>query len=344
MRIHWADNARAIGIILVLFGHTHGINPVAHKYIYSFHMPLFFFLSGYVLKKNYLSDRFIHFLIRNIKNILIPYFSFWVISYPYGILVGIFKNIYNEPTINTMILEPFIGLLYGIEDGLYNSVLWFFTCLFCAAIIFYWINRVNKKYSIILLLILGILGPNIFKYIDFRLPWNIELSFVAVVFYGFGYFFSEFDIKRIRIFHIETLLLFAFFLVVLIFTVQKNGEVNMSGMKFGNLIYYYFGAFSGIYLTIIISRLIPKNKILNWISLNTIIIFPLHILIFTSFTAIGIILFGFDQNFNDKSIICSYVYTVGAIILCVPLSFLIRKYTPWVIGIDREKAMKKTYE
>ena len=47
MRLEWIDKAKGIGIILVILGHT--ICPPNIKFwLYSFHMPLFFFLSGYV--------------------------------------------------------------------------------------------------------------------------------------------------------------------------------------------------------------------------------------------------------------------------------------------------------
>ena len=40
-RIEWIDIARGIGIILVILGHI-GIGKIG-KFIYSFHIPLFFF-------------------------------------------------------------------------------------------------------------------------------------------------------------------------------------------------------------------------------------------------------------------------------------------------------------
>lgn len=340
MHIHWIDNARAIGILLVLFGHTHGIDPLVRIYIYSFHMPFFFFLSGYVLKEKYLSDGFGNCTLRNVRNILIPYLTFWVLSYPHLILNLVLQKKFYTQDIDITLLKPFVGLLYGIEAGLNNNVLWFFTCLFCAHIIFYWVFRLNKKITILALIILGILGPLIHQYIDFRLPWNFELSLVAVVFLGFGHVVSTIEFKKIGVISlvvhfIAICLMFA----VLIISVNKNGYVSMSDMIFGNLTYYYFGAFSGIGLVIYLSHLIPRNKILEWISFNSIIIFPLNLLIYTSFTGIGVILFSFDPDFNEKSMPWSFIYTIGAIVICLPISYLIRHYSPWIIGLDRGKTV-----
>ena len=45
-RIEWIDVSKGIGIILVLIGHI-SLNGGLNKFIYSFHMPLFFILSGF---------------------------------------------------------------------------------------------------------------------------------------------------------------------------------------------------------------------------------------------------------------------------------------------------------
>lgn len=50
-RISYIDIAKGIGIFLVIWGHIILSGP-AYNIIYAFHMPLFFFLSGFVFSKN----------------------------------------------------------------------------------------------------------------------------------------------------------------------------------------------------------------------------------------------------------------------------------------------------
>ena len=60
-REHWIDALKGIGIILVVIGHVSLGNNLV-KWIYSFHMPLFFALSGYMLahtQRNYSNYEFI---------------------------------------------------------------------------------------------------------------------------------------------------------------------------------------------------------------------------------------------------------------------------------------------
>ena len=51
-RVEYIDIAKGIGITLVVMGHNDFalISPFAHKLIYSFHMPMFFFMSGMFFK------------------------------------------------------------------------------------------------------------------------------------------------------------------------------------------------------------------------------------------------------------------------------------------------------
>ena len=46
-RIAWIDVAKGITILLVIIGHTLTFGSATRNFIFSFHMPLFFILSGY---------------------------------------------------------------------------------------------------------------------------------------------------------------------------------------------------------------------------------------------------------------------------------------------------------
>ena len=72
-RINYIDVARGIGILLVVMGHNDfaAISPFMHKLIYSFHMPLFFFLSGYFLST---ATPFWTFVKRRFNSLLKPFF------------------------------------------------------------------------------------------------------------------------------------------------------------------------------------------------------------------------------------------------------------------------------
>ena len=49
-RIVWIDQLRAVAFLLVIIGHTY-VNADVKSVIYSFHMPLFFMISGLTLNR-----------------------------------------------------------------------------------------------------------------------------------------------------------------------------------------------------------------------------------------------------------------------------------------------------
>ena len=72
------DIARAIGIILVVAGHYFPDNSPhwyvsTREWIYTFHMPLFMFISGYVYELARREETYLNFLGRKAKRLLIPY-------------------------------------------------------------------------------------------------------------------------------------------------------------------------------------------------------------------------------------------------------------------------------
>ena len=44
--MNWADLCKFIGIFFMVWGHA-GVSAGVDVYLHSFHMPIFFFLSGY---------------------------------------------------------------------------------------------------------------------------------------------------------------------------------------------------------------------------------------------------------------------------------------------------------
>lgn len=84
-RDHWVDCAKTIGILLVVFGHEirglfggnaefpYAFLRVVDSAIYSFHMPLFFFLSGLFFLTSFSHRGFGNLLVRKLDTIFYPY-------------------------------------------------------------------------------------------------------------------------------------------------------------------------------------------------------------------------------------------------------------------------------
>jgi len=79
-RVEYIDIAKGIGNIFVVMGHNDFalISPFAHKLIYSFHMPMFFFMSGMFFKPD---TPFWTFLWNRYNRVLKPFLSILLLIY-----------------------------------------------------------------------------------------------------------------------------------------------------------------------------------------------------------------------------------------------------------------------
>lgn len=340
-RIPWGDHAKAFAIVLVVLGHTNGLPTFATKLIYSFHMPLFFFLSGYLMKDRYLQMNLARFFKRLWHTLLLPYTGFWVLSYLYWLAT---HRLVLDPTkyIGLTFIDLFEGFLHGtgdLEHTLYiiNVDLWFLTCLFSTALLYYFIHRLPYKELLpVLLLTLGIIGPLLPDLIGRRLPWNIDLAGAALVFYGTGHLLntSQMPSRRTLIWVIVV------GLPAWIAAVWINGSVDMNMMLFSSLWWFYIGAAAGILLSIVGAQFIPESRLSRWLAQNTMVIFPLHQLMFSVFTGIGVRLLGLPVSFKT-SLGSSLIFTLLALLCSVPAAYLLRRFTPFMIGqyaTDRSQA------
>lgn len=73
-RIEWVDICKGLGICLVIIGHTSiaNISPILYDWIYSFHMPLFYMLSGLMFNPDKY-DTLVKYLNRRVRSLIIPF-------------------------------------------------------------------------------------------------------------------------------------------------------------------------------------------------------------------------------------------------------------------------------
>lgn len=135
------DFARGIAIILIVWAHADlKMDPefyetylkIIHKAIYSFHIPLFFIISG-ILAKHTLdkSDFSLSVYVNNLcSRILMPYYSLNIVFFLINILV---PNSYtNAPSAVDM--AKALLIMQSHPDYLPSGVLWFLFALFLCAL------------------------------------------------------------------------------------------------------------------------------------------------------------------------------------------------------------------
>lgn len=132
MREKEFDILKGIGILLVVIGHT-GISGLPYTYIYSFHMPLFFFVSGCFYKRRPL----IEVLERKAKSLLLPWMSFAMLFFiAYTVIDAIkMQNLPEALSVNLSALN-----LMDEHCTLFRSI-WFLVCLFEVSVFYALLDR-----------------------------------------------------------------------------------------------------------------------------------------------------------------------------------------------------------
>lgn len=132
-RKYWIDVLRALGIILVVLGHV-SKEPNTVIFIYAFHMPLFFLLSGFLFNRHRYDLR--TFIIRRSQKLLLPYAFFYLLTLLWWWLV---ECNFSPPVCSGITWwQRLIPLMWGSNINgwmSHNIVLWFLPALFSTEVL-----------------------------------------------------------------------------------------------------------------------------------------------------------------------------------------------------------------
>lgn len=203
-RSQWIDIAKGIGILLMIFGHM-GIGDPKRIFIYSFHMPMFVLISGYLYrdrKKGYLE-----LVKRKSKSLLVPYFWTNVGAYFFRLALLIYMGAFTLAGALGVAKAQALSFLGGSSFYVKHFInigtsgpIWFVTFLFCVTIIYPLIAKLpiwNGKIKdiVILALLVGLCYLGRFYSIkNGFLPWNLDVVPVGLVFYHCGVMCMRYDV------------------------------------------------------------------------------------------------------------------------------------------------------
>lgn len=226
-RIDYVDIFRSTGIILMIMGHI-GFGKEFNHYIHAFHMPMFFFLTGYFYKEKKLTE----IVKSRLNTLIIPYIV--IGSFHLTVFFLINRSVDIEQ------IRIFVWDNTAKNGVAIAGALWFLTAMFFSEIIYNLIQKADSGMIIttFIVVIISVLGMVLSNCLSFRLPWALDVSMVAVGLIHAGRITKE---KFPQIFNISlwlSLILFAFFSVTIMF----NGYVNIRHGTYGNWILFWINS------------------------------------------------------------------------------------------------------
>lgn len=292
---NFLSTAKGIGIIFMVLGHS-GTPGLLGKFIYQFHMPLFFFCSGYFLTSILSKNDLIRFYKKRIKSIYIKFLC-WSILFLSLHNIFYHLNIYN----NIILFQGNPSFLYSTQDILQKAIknafsmneheqllrsFWFLKQLFLSSILVSTITFSANKYthykhsSLIILFILLIMTL-ISKYFNWSLPaiWDISLVFMSSTFYMSGHVFRRYHILE-KVDNKATITILFLLSIIGLFVLPWTNMLEYTQIT---VIPFFIVAYAGIIMTLSISKRTEKYSvkyILYYLGQNTMVIFALHMLCF----------------------------------------------------------------
>lgn len=331
-RQNWADYTKAFAIWLMVLCHF-GLRPESLvKFIYVFHMPVFFLISGYFDRGAIFSLKLLE---KSFKKIMIPYFFFSICSFSIcWISPYIHPEIYHNGTIPQTFLKAFIGM-FLMEDlvrpyaFMPTGALWFLVALFNIKILFSLLILCWAKCRI---LILGLVAL-IVGVVIVRIPFfSIDSACLSLPFYIAGYLMKKYRFLAWPKARWAMLSLsIACFAYTAVFGV-RNGNINIDGCIVGeDILLFYINGIIGSLACIYFFRFADfENKYLQQIGACTLTILGTHGYINKAATIVGVLLLGVSPS--EIPIWYIIVSSILAILLGVWVEKLLSRYCPKMIG------------
>ncbi len=272
-RILFLDYARIFTAFLVVYAHLYPADSGVRLYIYAFHMPLFFLISGFLHSP------------RTSKEELLKYFRTLFVPILFFIMVGaVIKVLFFQGNFVDILYKTLKNsTLYG--HVLANGIVWFlFALLDVKLMMFFYLKvtknrRMSAKGLFALILIWGgVVFVCRYKYMPVN-PLSLKNALMAFPLYYIGFYarryYEKADFRVPEKWKCIVYALVCLFLCVMI--TRINGRVSMYGFVFGhaqfpfNAVLFYLNGVIGSLMVIFVSLLFKEGNKYVAITANSLI-------------------------------------------------------------------------
>ncbi|MGY6648831.1 acyltransferase family protein [Wenyingzhuangia sp. IMCC45574] len=248
--LRWIDVAKGIGILLVVIGHVYDKGAIK-EFIYLFHMPLFFYIAGYLYRKRKETKRYFY---SKLAYLGVPYVVYAIILYFILMPINPFNHSFEE--IINYINKPLLGGKYMI------GVFWFITVFFMVQQLYNLVNVYTKRnitvcFIAFVSLVLSYANSLYFK--EFWLLWNSNVVLAVFPFVFLG------GLNKIKPFNkTKRFCLYVTLVVLLPFLIRFEGySYDFKYTKYGVPILTFYASYLMVLLTKDIAVLFSRFNFLS---------------------------------------------------------------------------------
>ncbi len=271
----WADIARGIGMLCIIAGHQR-ILWFNHA-VFTFHVPIFFLISGYFLTEK---DDLRTFIQKRIRGLLVPYAVACLMIILAKIPIALIYHVPQQIPVN--LFRTFIEAVYGSGTNdnptpfgiMQIGAIWFLLALFWSQLIVRLL--MNRKWGWAVIIAAAIISAISSKY--FWLPFALQPGITSAAFVYVGMLARKKGIDFSKInwaLAIAGLVILAveYYFGVVILAASNDYEVYGLTAVGAVFISYTVIAFSNL-----IAKIKPIEATLSFLGRNSVIILCFHIL------------------------------------------------------------------
>lgn len=331
--------AKGIAICLMVIGHAN-VTPYLGRFIYLFHMPLFFILSGYFfpcIKINTLTDC-LKYWVRKMRGLYFPFIKWCIVFLFLSFLLynlGLEKDLLSIEQLKDRLFHQ---IFFMEKYGLYLVGYWFIHDLFIISIVCSILAYIFNKFNLYFFVLLIPLFLTLSVFFAFIMANNYAIGIpvqegirrlcLGFAFFIFGYYYKQ--IEEISFYSWTN-----FTIIFILLCTQASFEfMDMAHISFNWTVPYFIFAVLGTFMILNLAYLLPKNnklyKFITYAGEHSLIILTFHILVFRMLNYVIVHILNLNKEhvydfpsikLNNQIIYC-LIYSILAIsipLLCVKL-------------------------
>ena len=257
------DVLKGLGILSVVLGHCLNFE-VAHRFIYSYHMILFVFISGFLFHEVSIKA----YVCKKIRSLYFPsiiIISVSLLMYP----VWIGCNVLEKQSSNEFLVMIVKTLLF-VPDGIFTNPLWFVPFIFGTGFLALILIKFLKKYryilltAIFLLSLAGVLGMTTIKINNITLVKVIDMYFIYRILVTIPFFFLGIYAKKFNLINrVNQWIFIPMATVILIANYFSGRSIDLYGYAIYGGYGFYPIAIIGLLFVVSLGKLCMKSAVLT---------------------------------------------------------------------------------
>lgn len=301
--LQWVDALKGYGIFCVTFAHLNPWKPI-ETHLYSYHLFLFFFISGYLYRTQTLNN----YLRKKIKSLFVPFLLWNFLSS----IVELFITHDLQDVVDRFLI------LRG--EVCWNAPIWFLLILYLCESVYALVDNAWRSiftqyivfcFSIVFWILYGQLNA----------PLKLNLLPLGLFSFSFGKIFKGFTQRKTYSVNSVNVTMCITAMLSILFGAILNRRISYTGAIFGNLLYCFVAAISGcVFFTVLFKKCeqVGSNKYLCLLGKNSMAIMVMLYWLFRLFDFVGEKTFGISiwHGRSTLKALAVSIITISLILIC----------------------------